>query len=100
LQISLPDTLLIMRILNTLPEEYFEFRTIWESVPREQRSIEYLPERLTMVEMRVSTEPEATSSSSSALVTKGRLHVSHKMSDQTYPKKDYSKIRCYICHEL
>lgn len=49
----LPQTLLIMRILSTLPEEYFEFRTTWESVPREQRSIEYLLERLTMVEMRV-----------------------------------------------
>ena len=102
----LPDTLLIMRILSTLPEEYFEFRTTWESVPREQRSVEYLLERLTMVEMRVSkrhSEPEATSSSSSALVTKGHLQAPHKMPDQTWPsgpKKDYSKIRCYICHEL
>ena len=51
--VRLPDTLLIMRILSTLPEEYFEFRTTWESVPREQRSIEYLLERLTMVEARV-----------------------------------------------
>ena len=28
---KLPDTLSIMRILSTLPNEYFEFRTTWES---------------------------------------------------------------------
>ena len=33
----LPKTLLLMRILSTLPDDYFEFRTTWESVSREQR---------------------------------------------------------------
>ena len=91
----LPDTLLIMRILSTLPEEYFEFRTTWESVPRDQRSIEYLLEHLTMVEMRVSKRQcEVTPSLSSALVAKTHVSADKK------PKKDYSKLRCYVCNEL
>jgi hypothetical protein len=47
---KLPETLLMMRILSTLPEE---LRTTWESVPRTERSIEYLLERLAVVEIRV-----------------------------------------------
>ena len=110
----LPETLLIMRILSTLPEEYFEFRTTWESVPRDQRSIEYLLERLTMVEMRVSKRQcEVTPSSSSALVAKGHWHQTDVSADKkkpgpynknhgesTKPKKDYSKLRCYVCNEM
>ena len=112
----LPETLLVMRILSTLPEEYFEFRAIWESVPREERSIEYLLERLTMVEMRISKRQGDTSaSSSSALAAKGRWQQSavhandsersvrtgdKKFVSKTKSQKDYSKIRCYVCHEL
>ena len=37
---ELPTTPLIMRILSTLQDDYIEFRTTWESVPRDQRSVE------------------------------------------------------------
>jgi hypothetical protein len=40
---------------------------MWESLPRDQRTVEYLLERLTMVEMRVSQSQEKQSTS--ALVT-------------------------------
>jgi hypothetical protein len=68
---KLPQTLLIMRILSTLPPEYFDFRTTRESVPRDQRSIAYLQERLTMVEMRLS-QKQNDSSASAALLVKER----------------------------
>jgi len=115
----LPQTLLITRILSTLPEDYFEFRTTWESVAREQRSIEYLLERLTMLEMRVTKRQcGAASDSASALVVKaekGQWHQKYVTEDKkkpitgshrknydykTKPKKDYSKIRCYVCHDM
>lgn len=47
--------LLLMRILSTLPPEYKVFRTIWESMDRNQRYVEYLQERLTMVELRLNS---------------------------------------------
>ena len=51
---ELPITLFIMRILSTLPDEYFDFRTTWESMPRRERTFEYLIKRLAMIELRVS----------------------------------------------
>lgn len=114
----LPETLLLTRILSTLPEEYFEFRTTWESIPRDQRSIEYLLERLSMVETRLSKQQSVvTNSSSSALVADRRQggcsHAAEGASvksstagnkkntpTSTKVKKDYSKVRCYVCNEL
>lgn len=103
---GLPLTLLLMRILSTLPEEYFEFRTTWESVPRDQRTVEYLLERLTMVEMRVSQRQEKQSTS--ALVAEGHAksskhgnqNVDKKVGNKQNGKKDYSNIRCYECNEI
>ena len=52
---KLPLTLQLMRILPTLLKNYFEFHTTWESVPSDQRTVEFLLERLTsMVEMCVA----------------------------------------------
>ena len=65
---KLPETLLIMRILSTLTEYYFVFRTMWESIPREVRNVEYLLERLTMVEMRISKKSSKSNSTSVAFV--------------------------------
>ena len=58
--VELPITLLIMQILSTLglPEEYFDFRTTWESVHRRERTLEYLLERLTMIKLSVSQRLE------------------------------------------
>ncbi len=104
---KLPRTLLVMRILSTLPEEYFEFRTTWESVPRDQRTIEYLLERLTMVEMRVSKR--LVDNTSAALIAKGQASYSKPRAEKQKfsgnksgdkPAKDYSKIKCYACGQM
>ena len=98
---------MIMSILSTLLEEYFEFRTTWEAVPRKQRSIEYLLECPTMLEAQVSKRRfDVPSSTSAALVAKGRSWqtqvLAHKWKSSTgskkygevsKPKKAYSKIK-------
>ncbi|GFQ88863.1 retrovirus-related Pol polyprotein from transposon TNT 1-94 [Trichonephila clavata] len=38
--------------MSTLPSEYFEFKSVWESVPIEERSVNKLTERLRLIEMR------------------------------------------------
>ena len=92
----LPGTLLILRILSTLPNEYFEFRTTWESIPRNDRTVEYLLERLTMVETRLSRINEtATVSSVSALVGKKPPKVKYNNGSSLKPKRDMSKVKCY-----
>ncbi|XP_023312381.1 uncharacterized protein LOC111692560 [Anoplophora glabripennis] len=43
---ELPMSLLLNRVLNTLPNEYLEVKNAWESVPIKERSIAVLTERL------------------------------------------------------
>ncbi|KRX72067.1 Retrovirus-related Pol polyprotein from transposon TNT 1-94 [Trichinella sp. T6] len=64
---QLPDLLLMSRIMSTLPQDYFEFKTVWESVPVGERSVNLLIERLRLIEMRL---PEKTTDSSVALTVK------------------------------
>jgi hypothetical protein len=92
----LPQTRLLVRILSTLPDEYFEFRTTWESVSREQRSVEYLLERSTMIEMRVLKKQSDTALTTSALFVKAKVHQPTK----NKPKRDFSKVKCYSCHQF
>ena len=106
---ELPTKLLIMRILRTLPDDYFKFRTTRKCVPRDQRSVENLLERLKMVETRLEQRQEATQSSSiSALVAErhksGSKSGTNKKSDNTQSKatkkKEYSKMKCYSCGKI
>ncbi|KHJ41524.1 zinc knuckle [Trichuris suis] len=75
------------RILSTLPQEYFEFKSVWESVPVSDRSVNLLVERLRLIEMRL---PDKTNSSSVAFAVKADV------------KKERNKKRgkkCFNCHQ-
>ncbi|GFU49700.1 retrovirus-related Pol polyprotein from transposon TNT 1-94 [Nephila pilipes] len=61
---TLLDLLLMGRIISTLPSEYFEFNSVWEPVPIEERSVNKLTERLRLIEMRLPSK----STDSTALV--------------------------------
>lgn len=80
---TLPNLLLMSRIMSTLPCEYFEFKSAWESIPIEDRSINMLTERLRLIEMRL---PPKKSDSTAFLVTKKKA-----------PKKVERK--CYPCRK-
>lgn len=49
----LPDLLLMSRVMSTLPHEYFEFKSVWESIPIDERTVNKLTERLRLIEMRL-----------------------------------------------
>ncbi|KRX90794.1 hypothetical protein T4E_11147 [Trichinella pseudospiralis] len=84
---QLPDLLLMSRIMSTLPQDYFEFKTVWESVPVGERSVNLLIERLRLIEMRL---PEKTTDSSVALTV--------KTDTKENVKKDRRK--CFKCHRI
>ncbi|KAJ8892730.1 hypothetical protein PR048_005311 [Dryococelus australis] len=69
---KLPDSLFLNRVLNTMPREYFEFMNAWESVPKEQRNLTLLRERLCVVEMRLQ---EKINNEASALTAKVKLKL-------------------------
>lgn len=82
---ELPDLLLMSRIMSTLPSEYFEFKSVWESVPLADRTVNKLTERLRLIEMRL---PERRSESSALVATK----------KPTNGKFDKNKRKCFKCH--
>lgn len=43
---KLPDILLICKILDTLPEKYFAFKSSWQMIPKSERSVENLTSQL------------------------------------------------------
>lgn len=49
----MPPSLLMNRILNTLPEQFFDFHNAWESVPKQERTVNFLVERLRLHEQRL-----------------------------------------------
>ncbi|GBM18109.1 hypothetical protein AVEN_75527-1 [Araneus ventricosus] len=71
---TLTDLLLMSRIMLTLPSEFFEFKSVWESIPIEEWSVNKLTERLHLIEMRLPSKPDSTA----LVATKKRLQKSGK----------------------
>ncbi|GFQ70017.1 retrovirus-related Pol polyprotein from transposon TNT 1-94, partial [Trichonephila clavata] len=68
---------------TTLPSEYFEFKSVWESVPIEERSVNKLTERLRLIEMRL---PSKSTDSTALVATRKKIF-----------KKPEGK--CYVCRK-
>ncbi|GBN43944.1 hypothetical protein AVEN_268197-1 [Araneus ventricosus] len=79
---TLPELLLMSRITSTVPSEFFEFKSVWESIPIEERSVNKLTERLRLIEMRLPSKPDSTA----LVATK---------------KKAAKKVerKCYVCRK-
>lgn len=84
------DTMVITKILMTLPSEYGHFFSAWESTPKENRTLDNLTSRLMMEESRMSSH--ASSQESEALIAR-KGHKTFK------PKKDQQRLpgKCYGC---
>lgn len=52
----LPDIVLMSRIMSNLPNEFFEFKSVWESIPIENRRVDLLIERIRLIESRLPTK--------------------------------------------
>ncbi|GFQ73537.1 uncharacterized protein TNCT_662091 [Trichonephila clavata] len=61
---TLPDFPLMSKIMSTMLSEYFKFKSVWESVHIEERSVNKLTERPRLIEMRLPSK----STDSTALV--------------------------------
>ncbi|GFR09336.1 retrovirus-related Pol polyprotein from transposon TNT 1-94 [Trichonephila clavata] len=80
---TLPYLLLMSRIMSTLPSEYFEFKSVWDSIPIEARSVNKLTERLRRIEMRL---PSKSTDSTALVATRKKVF-----------KKPERK--CYVCRK-
>jgi len=71
--VQLPLSFLLNRILHTLPNDSFEFKSVWKSRPYEQRTVKALTEELCLLEQRLKQrdgDVTGAISTNVALVTK------------------------------
>lgn len=93
-KVQLPKSMLINRILNTLPNEYLEFKNAWESVPGCERTVASLTERLRLHEQRLEeTNPAGAVERKIALLAKN--NSSHGVINDA--KKVKKVFRCFHC---
>ncbi|KAK9704008.1 hypothetical protein QE152_g28553 [Popillia japonica] len=80
--------------MSTLPSEYFEFKSVWESIPLAERTVKKLTERLRLIEMRL---PERRSDSSALTVNEKKDKKNADKSDKRPERKEQRK--CFKCHK-
>ncbi|UYV77084.1 hypothetical protein LAZ67_14003178 [Cordylochernes scorpioides] len=100
--LKLPESMLMCRIINTLPDEYFDFKSVWESVSKEERSVDNLTERLRLLEIRIQQRDECSASSSTALMANAYENKPNMKGKVTKSNENFQKTRetreCYFCH--
>ncbi|GFQ85283.1 retrovirus-related Pol polyprotein from transposon TNT 1-94 [Trichonephila clavata] len=89
---TLPDLLLMSRIMSTLPSEYFEFKSVWESVPIEERSVNKLTERLRLIEMRL---PSKSTDSTALVATRKKVFKKPDRKCYVYRKPGHLVKNCW-----
>jgi Reverse transcriptase (RNA-dependent DNA polymerase)/gag-polypeptide of LTR copia-type/Zinc knuckle len=102
--VQLPLSFLLNRILNTLPNEYFEFKSVWEAKPHEQKTVKALTEELCLLEQRLKQRDHDSTNSNVALVTvkreSGKVNKTAATGNQKGKKVfDKRKICCYNCNK-
>ncbi|UYV60463.1 hypothetical protein LAZ67_1001224, partial [Cordylochernes scorpioides] len=100
--LKLPESMLMCRIINTLPDEYFDFKSVWESVSKEERSVDNLTQRLRLLEIRIQQRDECSTSSSTALMANAYENKQNMKGKVTKSNENFQKTRetreCYFCH--
>lgn len=95
-KIKLSDVVLISRIMSILPDEYFEFQSVWESIPREIRTVNLLTERLRLIEGRL---PVKNKEESSAFVAKTKKHSNFEKKSNKKGNSYKKVFKCFKCHK-
>lgn len=96
--------MLLNRVLNTLPNEYLEFKNAWESVPNVERTMSSLTERLRLHEQRLKEiDKSKLEPSTVAFVAKSSTGTGPNSGAAGYKKDEKVKKKgpkCYFCGKL
>lgn len=93
---QIPNSMLITKILMTLPENLLHFQSAWESTTAEEQTIENLTNRLMMEESRAQLLQQS-SSTFDAFVSRNSRRFSTSKSQQQQSKSKSGK--CFVCNE-
>ncbi|GBM89024.1 hypothetical protein AVEN_151911-1 [Araneus ventricosus] len=91
--IQLPKSMLLNRILNTLPAEYLGFKNSWGSVPVNERTVASLT---SLHKQRLESMNLPQESKSVAFVAKPSKTFAKNQADSVQKEKN-KKIKCHYC---
>ncbi|GFT01221.1 uncharacterized protein TNCV_3373401 [Trichonephila clavipes] len=78
--------------MPTLPSEYLKFKSVWESVPTEERSVNKLIERLRLIGMRL---PLKAADSTALVATRKKIFKKLERKCYMYYKPLYLSMDCW-----
>lgn len=87
---TVSESMIITKILMTLPSDFSHFYTAWESTSTEQKTLDNLTARLMMEESRLVSLPSTTTSN--ALIAK-------KTGASSYKSFSKPKGKCFLCKQ-
>lgn len=97
---TISDSMLMTKILLTLPEGYDHFLSAWESTPEDQRTKENLISRLSIVEMRQNQRDELNKNalmSNSHAQSQGNNYNKKNEKHNKQTKSNYKPGKCHKC---
>lgn len=101
---NISDTMVITKILMTLPAHYNHFYTAWESTAPGDQTLKNLTARLLMEESRIDSQ-NSIESESNALVAKRyqyknkKLYVGNRFHGTTADKNKMQNGKCFLCKQ-
>jgi transposase InsO family protein len=101
----IPDSMIMTKILNTLPSAYNHFASAWDSTPKEERTRENLTSRLLTEELRIGQNAAESSASAVALTSNAKKNWKRNAPSGHGQHGDKSKApnsgrRCFKCGEV
>lgn len=95
---TIPDSMLITKILMTLPENLLHFQSAWESTSAGEQTIDNLTNRLMMEESRAQLSQQ-NSSTFDAFVAKNSSRKFSNKKAQHHQQSRSKPGKCFICNE-
>lgn len=95
---EMPDLFLICKILGTLPDEYFSFKSSWMLMSKGDRTVDNLTNQLCSYERALSTKEDG-SSMQEALVMDSSKPSTHQQGASTDSTKKKKKFICNYCRK-
>ena len=99
---EVPESMLVTRILSTLPKNFNHFHSAWDSVEDRKKNLENLTARLMAEEIRIQGQ-ENIEETTAAFVTKAKSGNNFLRQEQQYNSAQYKDVRrnqvpsCYNC---
>ena len=93
-----PDSMVMTKILNTLPSEFNHFTSALESTPKAERIRENLTARLVTEEIRIKSVNESSTVTLSAKAKQGNMKAKFHKSHRQQKSKSY--MICFNCREI